>query len=233
MLKAIIFDFNGVIANDEPLHLEMFQKVLAEQGIPLFRQEYYSNFLGMDDRDCFKAVLAARKRPADDGLVEMLIARKAEYYTRAIKERLVIFPGAAELIKTAAARYPLAIASGALRHEIEGIVTTIGVRSCFTAIVAAEDVRHGKPHPEGFQTALARLNRERRGAKPGDQTAIEAASCLVIEDSPWGIKAARAAGMTCLGVTNSYPADSLSDADHVLSTLEGVPLSMLEGLFDR
>ncbi len=226
MLKAVIFDFNGVIANDEPLHLEMFQKVLAEQGIPLFRQEYYSNFLGMDDRDCFKAVLGARKRPADDGLVEMLIARKAEYYAQAIKERLVIFPGAAELIKTAAARWPLAIASGALRHEIEEIVTTIGVRSCFTAIVSAEDVRHGKPHPEGFQTALARLNRERRGAQ-----ALAPADCLVIEDSPWGIKAARAAGMKCLGVTNSYPADSLSDADHVLSTLEGVPLSMLEGLF--
>ncbi|MEW6325170.1 MAG: HAD family phosphatase [Nitrospirota bacterium] len=228
MLQAIIFDFNGVIANDEPLHLEMFQKVLAEQGIPLFREEYYRHFLGMDDRDCFKAVLAARQRPADDELVEMLIAKKADYYAQAITERLVIFPGAAEMIAAAAARWPLAIASGALRHEIEHILAAIGLRPHFSAIVSAEDVRRGKPDPECFRTALDRLNRDRdRAARPP----IEADACLVIEDSPWGITAAHAAGMKCLAVTNSYPADSLAEAEHVLATLESVPLSTLEGLF--
>jgi HAD superfamily hydrolase (TIGR01509 family) len=226
MLKAIIFDFNGIIANDEPVHLEMFQKVLAEQGIPLFREEYYSQFLGMDDRDCFKAVLGARKRPADDRFVNELIARKADYYARAIKERLVIFPGVTELITKAAAAYPLAIASGALRHEIEGILDAIRLRASFAAIVGAEDVRRGKPHPDGFLAALKRLNQQRAGAER-----IAPAACLVIEDSPWGITAAHAAGMKCLAVTNSYPAESLAAADHVLSTLEGVPLSALEGLF--
>jgi HAD superfamily hydrolase (TIGR01509 family) len=226
MLAAIIFDFNGIIADDEPLHLEMFQKVLAEQGIPLFREEYYRSFLGMDDRDCFKAVLAARKRPADDGLVDQLIAQKADYYARAIQERLIIFPGVTALIGAAAATCPLAIASGALRHEIEGILNAINLRDAFSAIVSAEDVRHGKPAPDCFVTALARLNK-RRSAAP-----IAAESCLVIEDSPWGVTAAHAAGMKCLAVTNSYPAESLTEADHVVSTLEGLPLAALKGLFD-
>jgi beta-phosphoglucomutase-like phosphatase (HAD superfamily) len=231
MLQAVIFDFNGVIADDEPLHLEMFQKVLAEQGIPLFREEYYRSFLGMDDRDCFKAVLAARKRPADDGLIMQLIARKAEYYAQAITERLIIFPGVRELVPRLAARWPLAIASGALRHEIENILDAVNLRDAFAEIVSAEDVQHGKPDPECFRTALGRLNRRRTSGVPDDWTTIMAASCLVIEDSPWGITAARAAGMKCVGVTNSYPAEALAEADHVLSTLEGVPLSALEGLF--
>ncbi len=226
MLGAIIFDFNGIIADDEPLHLEMFQKVLAEQGIPLFREEYYRSFLGMDDRDCFKAVLAARKRPADDELVNQLIAKKADCYAQAIKERLIIFPGVKELIGAAAAKYPLAIASGALRHEIEGILNAINLRAAFSAIVSAEDVRRGKPAPDCFVLALERLN-QRPSAAP-----IAAASCLVIEDSPWGVTAAHAAGMKCLAVTNSYPAGSLTEADHVVSTLEGLPLAALNGLFD-
>jgi HAD superfamily hydrolase (TIGR01509 family) len=227
MLGAIIFDFNGIIADDEPLHLEMFQKVLAEQGIPLFREEYYRSFLGMDDRDCFKAVLAARKRPADDKLVDQLIAKKADCYAQAIRERLIIFPGVKELITTAAAKYPLAIASGALRHEIEGILDAINLRAAFSVIVSAEEVRHGKPAPDCFITALERLNR-----RPGVAGPIGADSCLVIEDSPWGVTAAHAAGMKCLAVTNSYPAESLTEADHVVSTLECLPLSALNGLFD-
>ena len=227
MLSAIIFDFNGIIADDEPLHLEMFQKVLAEQGLPLFREEYYGNYLGMDDRDCFKAVLAARKRPADDDLVDRLIEKKAYYYAKAINERLIIFPGVRELIGAAAAKYPLAIASGALRHEIEGILNAIKLRPAFSAIVSAEDVHHGKPAPDCFVLALERLNHGRGGAG-----AIPASSCLVIEDSPWGVTAAHAAGMKCLAVTNSYQAASLSEADHVVSTLEGLPLAALNGLFD-
>jgi beta-phosphoglucomutase len=230
MLDAIIFDFNGIIADDEPLHLEMFQKVLAEQGIPLFREEYYTHFLGMDDRDCFKAVLAARKRPADDDLVDQLIAKKADYYARAINERLIIFPGVKALISIASATYPLAIASGALRHEIEGILNAINLRAAFSVIVGAEDVRHGKPAPDCFVTALARLNHLRSG-RPGSAP-IAASSCLVIEDSPWGVTAAHTAGMKCLAVTNSYSADSLKEADHVVSTLEGLPLIALKGLFD-
>lgn len=227
MLAAIIFDFNGIIADDEPLHLEMFQKVLAEQGIPLFREEYYRSFLGMDDRDCFKAVLAARKRPADDLLIDQLIAKKADCYGQAIKERLIIFPGVKELITAAAAHHPLAIASGALRHEIENILSAIHLLNAFSAIVSAEDVRHGKPAPDCFITALDRLNRRPGGAGP-----IASGECLVIEDSPWGVTAAHAAGMKCLAVTNSYPADSLREADHVVSTLEGLPLAALKGLFD-
>lgn len=228
MLRAIIFDFNGVIADDEPLHLELFQKVLAEEGLVLTEEDYYGkNYLGMDDRGCFGAVLKAYGRNATEADIQRLIDRKARYYQQLIQERLILFPGAVDFVKRAADRYPLAIASGALRHEIEIIVNHAGIKSCFTAIVSAEDVREGKPSPEGFTKALEKLNRS-----PGrtDQP-IQPAECLVIEDSPFGIAAAHSAGMKCIAITNSYPAERLEGANLIIKSLEGLRLETVEQLF--
>jgi len=228
MLKAIIFDFNGVIADDEPLHLELFQKVLGEEGLPLSEQDYYAkNYLGMDDRGCFGAVFKAHGRTATEGDIQRLIVRKAEYYKQAIQSRMILFPGAADFVKQAAARYPLAIASGALRHEIVMILEHAGIKPYFKVMVSAEDVRQGKPSPEGFMKALERLN-----AHPSRSTQpILASECLVIEDSPFGIAAARSAGMKCLAITNSYPAERLGEAHQIVKTLEGLRLEALEAFF--
>jgi HAD superfamily hydrolase (TIGR01509 family) len=230
MLKAIIFDFNGVIADDEPLHLELFQKVLAEEGLPLSEQDYYSkNYLGMDDRGCFGAVYKAHGRTATEVDLQRLIARKAEYYKQSIQSKMILFPGAADFVKQAAGRYPLAIASGALRHEILMILEHAGIKQYFEAIVSAEDVRQGKPSPEGFIKALEQLNTHySRSSEP-----ILPGQCLVIEDSPFGIAAARSAGMECLAITNSYPAEKLREAHQIVKTLEGLKLEKLEALFQQ
>jgi HAD superfamily hydrolase (TIGR01509 family) len=230
MLKAIIFDFNGIIADDEPLHLELFQKVLAEEGLPLSEQDYYAkNYLGMDDRGCFGAVFKANGRTATESDLQRLITRKAEYYKQAIRNKLILFPGATDFVKQAASRYPLAIASGALRHEILMILEHADLKQYFEVIVSAEDVQQGKPSPEGFIKALERLNAPpSRSSMP-----ISPGECLVIEDSPFGIAAARSAGMKCLAITNSYPAERLSEAHQVMKTMEGLNIERLEALFQR
>jgi HAD superfamily hydrolase (TIGR01509 family) len=216
MLRAIIFDFNGVIIDDEPLHLELFRRVLGEEGLGLTDADYHEKYLGYDDRGCFVAALtdAGRAQAAAEAtFINGLIARKAVYYRQAIDERL-LFPGVVEFVRRAARRFPLAIVSGALRPEIELVLGRGRIRDCFSVIIAAEDVSECKPHPEGYLKALAALN-----AHPSAQTAIQPAECLVIEDSVAGVEAARRAGMRCLAVTNSYRAEELAGADWVTASL--------------
>jgi HAD superfamily hydrolase (TIGR01509 family) len=225
MLRAVIFDFNGVLIDDEPLHLELFQRVLREEGISLGREEYFTRYLGLDDRGCFSGAFRDCGRPLDERLLRELIRRKAGYYRETIEARLTVFPGVAKLIPALAAKYPLAIASGALRDEIDMILEKIGLKNCFQAIAAAEDVSEGKPNPEVFLKALALLNFGQSARR------IQPADCLAVEDSRDGILAARRAGMKCLAVTHSYPASKFTDVEAVVAGLSEVTLSSLEALF--
>ncbi len=220
--KAIIFDFNGVIADDEPSHLVMFQKVLQEEGLSLSAEEYYrEGYLGMDDRGCFETVLVKAGRDTSPAKIGELIRRKALYYDDYIRERIIFFPGVLDFIRKAAARMPLAICSGALRSEIQMILEAGRIRDSFSVIVSAEDVKRGKPDPEGFLLALARINQKQR-------VPILPAETLVIEDSIAGIAAAQRAGMKALAVTNSYPSEVLASADRVVRSLEALdPASLL------
>ncbi|MEK7830383.1 MAG: HAD family phosphatase [Acidobacteriota bacterium] len=224
MLKAVIFDFNGVIVDDEPLHLELFRRVLDEEDIGLTDEDYHAKYLGYDDRGCFTAALtdAGRAELASAGFIAELIERKAGYYREAIEARFLLFPGAVELVKKLAAKFPMAIASGALRGEIEVVLRRGGIRDCFKEIIASEDVTACKPDPEGYNKALAALN-----ASIGGQ--IQPGECLVIEDSIAGIEAAKLAGMRCLAVTNSYRADELTNADWVVPTLVNCDVEALAG----
>lgn len=222
-LKAIIFDFNGVIVDDEPLHLELFRKVLLEEGLFLSDEDYRAKYLGYDDRACFIEVLCDNSRTpdaADDLFIQELIDRKAEYYRQAIAERMLLFPGVVDLIRRSAAEFPLAIASGALRNEIELVLQRGEIRDCFSVIVAAEDVSDCKPDPEGYEKALEMLNATLA-------TEIQAHECLVIEDSVAGVEAAKAAGMRCLAVTNSYQAEELQLADTVVNSLGELDLKAI------
>ncbi|MBM4124437.1 MAG: HAD family phosphatase [Nitrospira sp.] len=223
MLRAIVFDFDGVVADNEPIHFAMFRRVLGEIGLPLTEAEYYATYLGYDDKGCFAAVLAAHGRPAPKALVDELIDRKARAYLDHIKQHLVIFPGVRELVRDAARRYRLGIASGALRHEIEFILEQAGIRKEFEHITSSEDVSQGKPDPEGFLHALAALNRQ----TPPGQPRLAAADCLVIEDSIPGIRAAHAAGMKVLAVANTHTLQDLHEADAVTTSLELVDLEAL------
>ncbi len=222
MLRAIIFDFDGIIADTEPLHFRGFQKVLEGIGIPLTEREYYADYLGFDDRGAFLAALSSHNRPASAGTVAYLMQQKAIAYLDAVKERIVIFPGVPGFVRNVSTRLPLAIASGALRNEIELILTAAGLRGCFRHITSAEDVSRGKPDPQGFLLTLAALNRTHNG------TAITPEDCLVIEDSLPGIRGARAAGMKVLAVANTHSIQELGEADAITHSLADVTLAEIE-----
>lgn len=220
-LRAIIFDFDGVIADTEPLHFAGFQQVLHDQGITLTESDYYARYLGYDDKGCFAAALSTHQRPAPRTVIDELVARKSQVYLESIQHHLVIFPGVREFVRDVAARYPLAIASGALRHEIELILECAGIRKEFQHITSSEDVTRGKPDPQGFLHALAALNRNQPGSP------ISNADCLVIEDSIPGIRGARAAGMKVLAVANTHTVQDLHEADAIVHCLEEVRLGEL------
>jgi beta-phosphoglucomutase len=223
MLRAVIFDFNGIIVDDEPIHFELFQRVLNEEAIHLNEQDYYDRYLGCDDRGAFTTAYREHGQALSQSKLDQLIERKAAYYREEIKSKIRVFPGIQTLVSTLAKKLPLAIASGALRHEIEIILSSIGLRANFRAIVSAEDVTRGKPEPEIFLKALAQLNAALNSDHP-----ISPAECLVIEDSKEGIRGARRAGMKCLAVTNSHPPELLNEADSIINSLEGITQKQLE-----
>ncbi|HZH83158.1 MAG TPA: HAD family phosphatase [Phototrophicaceae bacterium] len=218
----MIFDFNGIIVDDEPIHFTLFQRVFAEEGIVLNEAVYYQRYLGFDDRGAFLAAFRDHDRTLGAAKLQELIARKAAYYQEAIRNHVAIFPGVKALVEELSRTIPLAVASGALRQEIETILQTAGLLNHFRAIVSAEDVQQGKPEPEIFINALAALNAAR-----GDAAAIAPSDCIVIEDSKEGVRGARRAGMKCLAVTNSHPAELLKEADAIVASLEEVTPSFL------
>ncbi|HEY9233239.1 MAG TPA: HAD family phosphatase [Blastocatellia bacterium] len=221
MLKAIIFDCDGVIADSEPLHMAALQRALAEEGITLTEETYYREYLALDDRGCFTKAFHDHGHALTGDRLRELIARKAAQLEPVMRSHLRIFPGVAEFIRRAATRYPLAVASGALRHEIDLILEHAGVRDCFAAVVSAEDVTRGKPDPEAFRKAHATLSARQSGE-------IAAAECLVIEDSLHGVEAGKRAGMAVLAVTNSYPRERLLAADLVIDSFTNLTLAEIE-----
>ena len=219
-LQALIFDFDGVIADTEPLHFAGLQHTLKEIGIHLTEADYYADYLGYDDRGCILAALAANHRPADAATVDRLMKRKAEAYLESVKHHQVMFPGVPEFVRDASRTYPLAIASGALRHEIEYILEIAGLRNAFLHITSAEDVARGKPDPQPFLLALKALQQREAGLIP--------ASCLVIEDSLPGVRGAIAAGMKVLAVANTHTVQDLQEAHAITHSLKETSLIELQ-----
>lgn len=227
MLHALIFDFDGVITDTEPLHYAVFHAVLGEVGISLSKDEYYSHYIGFDDKGCFEAALQAHGRTVSRAAIDDLVARKASAFMEQLRTRLMLYPGVEAFIHQAASRLPLGIASGALRHEIEYVLKEAGLWGCFSHITSAEDVARGKPDPEPFLHALKGLN-----TIPAFQAPLTAMECLVIEDSIPGILAAHAAGMKVLAVANTHRPEELVSAEWVSPSLETVDLETLATQFD-
>ena len=229
MLRALLFDFNGVLVDDEPIHLEMFQRVLADEGLALSPEDYYRRYLGLDDRGCFAAVLAGAGEPATVPRLMRLIARKASYYRERIRERgYPFFAGAAQLVNAAAAAgWMLGVVSGALREEVEGALGQAGLRDRFKVLVTAEDVAAGKPDPEGYRQALEALNT----LPPLPERLIHPHEVVAVEDSPAGLAAAAEAGLRTLAIAHTDPAACLAAADAVVERLEGLGRERLEGMF--
>jgi HAD superfamily hydrolase (TIGR01509 family) len=221
-LQAIVFDFDGVIADSEPLHLRAFQRTLADHDLTLTAADYYSAYLGYDDAGVFAAVARDRGVAVTDEQLNALVEKKGAYIQELLKAGEILFPGAASFIRQAAAAVPIAIASGAQRHEIEEILDATQLRNCFATIVAAGDTVRGKPAPDPYARAFQLLQRANGATTPG--------RCVAIEDSRWGLESARGAGLRCVGVTNSYPASDLPDAELIVAGLNTLTVQMLDDL---
>lgn len=217
MIRAVIFDFNGILADDDPIHMQAFRRVAEEEGLTFTDDEYMERYLPLNDRDCFHELWETHERILPSGKLEELIHRKSVYYFRAIEKKNVLFEGAAGAVRAAAERGPVAIASGASTGEIRHILGAAGLLKCFSAIVAAEDVRRGKPDPEPFALAFERLRQFHND--------LLARECVAVEDSLGGIQSARAAGMPCVGVAHSYPRRQLEQArpEWVIDSISDFP----------
>jgi beta-phosphoglucomutase len=222
-VQAIVFDFDGVIANSEPLHLRAFQAALAGEGISLTPGEYYARYLGHDDVGVFEHLARDRGIEWSARHVAALVAAKGVKLQEMLHEGAVLFPGAADFIRLSAASVPIAIASGALPHEIHEIIDAAGLASLFTAVVGAGDTPESKPAPAPYQLAFEQL-RERTGL------ALDPHRTVAIEDSRWGLASARGAGLRCVGVTSSYPAHELPGAEIVVGNLAELTMEMLDAL---
>jgi beta-phosphoglucomutase len=223
-LAAVVFDFDGVLADSEPVHLQVFQVVLAQIGVTLTDEEYYAQYLGYSDRDAFAHVLRDRGVSIDDAQLETLLDTKKRLFPEAIGDH-ALYPGAADCIARVAAAVPVAIASGALRHEIELILDRSGLRARFPIIVAAGETPQSKPAPDPYARAFELL-------REGGAIAASArpADVVAIEDSEWGLQSARGAGLRTIGVLTSYTADRLPSAEMVRPSIADVTLADLEAL---
>jgi beta-phosphoglucomutase len=224
MLRAVIFDFDGVITDSEILHLRAFNRMLGRFAIEISKEDYYRDYLGLTDLDLL-AVLAEKgllKVGAED--IERLAKQKEEIFHRLVESGGTIIGGVRPFLRMLSENaVPIAICSGALLAEIELILDNQGLRKFFEVIVSAEQVKKGKPHPDGFVLTLERLNEKR-------ESPISAAQCVVIEDSHWGLEAAKAAGMHTVAITNSYGAEQLSMAEKVINHLDELDIPDLENL---
>ena len=227
MIRAIIFDFNGVIADDETPHLICFQQALEEHGFSISKEEYYGAYLGMDERTCAAALLAARDGCCDRRVLQTIIDRKAELFREhTVSHRPPLFPGVVEFVRQAGTRYRLAIASGGRREQITDALRDTPIERDFAVIVSADDCAVGKPDPAIYSYTLKLLN-----AKEPRPPLVTAAECLVVEDSMAGIRSAKAAGMGVLAIATTYPLEKLSEADLVLPALNGAALGQVMDRF--
>lgn len=201
---AVLFDFDGVLVDDERLHWRAWRELLGRLGIPLTRARYKARYLACDDHAACRSALrdagwppARRRRET----VEALVRRKRRLFRRlCARQGIGVSSGARRVVRALGARVRLAVVSGAARLEVVGALRRARLLGRFEVIVAAEDVRRCKPSPEGYRLALRRLGLEASGA------------CIAVEDSPGGIAAARAAGLRALGVATSYTAAALRRA---------------------
>lgn len=223
-LQAIVFDYDGVIADTEPLHLRAFQDTLAMRGVDLPRAKYFDDYLGLDDAGVFGAV------SADQGLwwskleIRALVAEKADRFRDLSGTERVLFPGAADRLREWSRTVLVAIASGSLRHEIEAVLAAESLLDIVPVIVAAGEIANGKPAPDPYLRALDLLA-QARGGPP-----LDASRCVAIEDSAWGIEAAHAAGMKAVALATSYPAERLTAAEAVRRDITSLDLALLEAV---
>lgn len=212
--EAVIFDFDGVIVDTEPLHYRAFQRILEPLGLGFSWAEYQETYMGFDDRDAFAEAFSCAGKPLSHEHLAALVTEKAGIFQEVIRDGVAPYPGVTELITALhASHIPLAICSGALLSDILPILETLGIRNCFKTIITADDVKKSKPDPESYRLAYRRLMETIATPAPDLRT-------IAIEDTPAGIDSAAGAGLTVLAVTNSYPRECLLKASRIIASLE-------------
>ena len=207
MIKAILFDFNGVIIDDETIQMKAYQEILRGHQIDL-TQEWYMSALGMDDRTFVKAMFERAKKPLTDPVLEKVLDDKTDLHRQMIEE-LPLFPGVLTFLKATAREFSLGLVSMANKTEVGYVFERANLTPLFSVVVTAEDASVCKPAPDCYLAGLLKLNEKRQHER---KLPLLASECLAIEDSPPGIQSARAAGMRTLGVTNTVTDEALRAA---------------------
>jgi beta-phosphoglucomutase len=232
MLGAVIFDFDGVLVDSEQIHHKAFNRVLTKFHYQLSSREYYDRFLGLSDEELLRIVDKERNLSLSNQQFGQLLGEKANLFKEMAATEAGIIEGVPQFLNILLGnKIPIGICSGALLPEIEMILKSAGLREFFEVIVSAEQVERGKPDPEGFLLALKLLNKKlKKSIRPPVVSEIEPEECVVIEDSHWGLEAAKAAGMRTVAITNTYAAEHLKPADKVIEHLAELTLPDLNAL---
>lgn len=226
-LQAIILDFDGVVADSERLHLRAFQEALGSTPLVLTDEAYFERYLGFDDLGVFRALGQDLGAPFGAERLRALVAEKEQRFEALAAAGEMLFPGARDFIRAAAACVPLSIASGAQTREIEDVLAHAGLRDCFLAVVGADQTPMSKPAPDPYLAAFARM--QTAAGRP-----LSPRHTVAIEDSRWGLESARSAGLRTVAVTNTYPAGALADhAEIVVAGLGTLDLDTLDRLCER
>lgn len=212
-IRAILFDFDGVLVNSEMIHFRAFQRVGKDAGIEITEDQYFNEAIGFDDRGAWKQIARAHNITLTPATLLQLMAYKSQVMRELLEAKSYsAITGVPALVRSLWRNYPLAIVSGALREEIEVMLEGIGLRDCFRVIIAAEDVSQGKPDPEGYLNACEELSRL-------VGKAIKPANALIFEDAPRVIEQARLAGFQTVGVPTAYGHDELK-ADYATRSMQ-------------
>ncbi|MBT6795324.1 HAD family phosphatase [bacterium] len=206
--KLIIFDFDGVIYDSEPLHFKSFNHSLKPLNVEITKEVYYKTYCSYDDEGFFKNFLHDNEIQNDDDFVNKLIKEKHSFFDKNFDSQTSIYPGSVELIKRLSKSYILGIGSGARREEIVRVLKREDLLSSFEEIVSSDETSHPKPNPETYILLLDRVN---------DTYQISPDECVVIEDTTKGVEAAKNAGMKCFAITNSIEKEFLMNADSIIS----------------
>ena len=216
-ITGVVFDFDGVLADSEPIHFRIYQELLAPSGVTLTKEDYCARYLGFDDEGAFAQMATDFGLMLGDEEIELLIVEKARRFEAIVSGTNVLYPSAVPCVRRLAARWPVGIASGALRADIDLMLRGAGLDQTFRFIVAAGDVDASKPAPDPYLMA-AELHR------------VPTQACAAIENSKWRLQSAKTAGMRTIAVTHTYPHTALTDADRVVDSLDEITLSLIDAL---